>query len=737
MDQLWIVLIVLAVVVVAAAAYAWRRRQTPPASQPPQPVQAELAQAEQAQAEAAQPEPIPLEPPKPEVVLPGVVPPVAPAEAPAQQFLELTTSENKQVRFPIAKTFTTLGRAPDNDIVVDERFPGYETVNDHHARVEMRGELVIIEDLKSATGLFVNDRRTGKNLLRNGWRAGLGNMELTFRTVGLGTAPLNLSEANLAMMRGEQPEPRQAVDEFVALPEGALIGERYLVIEVRNESPHLNLYIAENLAPVRQCVQCGYEENPLDRFTCLNCSASLDTAMPYYPHYQIKETDQPGELEAESQLAGLMHPAALLPHGTLEETPYGSVQRYYLVGPDAPRWLAATAHVPQKVTDVLAWGEQLAEGLAYLHQNNVALGAIDAWRVALDGPRARWADFAACEYVADNERTERFAGEVAGLAGVLYYLLTGQREYAPQPTAALPPPVQALFDRALNLKGFQGAQEFVAALQAVSVEVRRPSSMDLSVGRCSDVGRVRQLNEDSVLTLELTRIRRSISEPLGLYAVADGMGGHAAGDVASALTIDTLARKAVCELWADYLTESDIPLDICNWLKQAVQEANQVVFGRRRASTSDMGTTLVAALVNCAKASATIAHAGDSRAYLINAESIRQVTTDHSLVQRLVQLGQLTPLEARSHPQRNVIYRNLGDKPRVEPDVTEVKLNVNDRLLLCSDGLNGMIPDEKIHAIVMSAVSPQAACHQLVEAANRAGGEDNISVIIVQVEALG
>jgi serine/threonine protein phosphatase PrpC len=292
-----------------------------------------------------------------------------------------------------------------------------------------------------------------------------------------------------------------------------------------------------------------------------------------------------------------------------------------------------------------------------------------------------------------------------------------------------------LIDHALDLGSFENAEQFSKALRATLVEVRRPYSLDVRVGRISDVGQVRSLNEDSVLTLELSRIRRSISEPLGLYAVADGMGGHTAGDVASALTVDTLARKAISELWMEHVHESGAWPDIGSWLKLAVQDANQAVFGRRRASTSDMGTTVVVALLHSNVA--TIAHAGDSRAYVINTEGIRQVTTDHSLVQRLVQLGQLAPEDARTHPQRNVIYKNLGDKARVEPDVTQVELAADDRLLLCSDGLNGMLSDERIHDIVMSTTSSQAACRQLVEAANAAGGEDNISVVLVRIEAVG
>jgi protein phosphatase len=130
---------------------------------------------------------------------------------------------------------------------------------------------------------------------------------------------------------------------------------------------------------------------------------------------------------------------------------------------------------------------------------------------------------------------------------------------------------------------------------------------------------------------------------------------------------------------------------------------------------------------------ATLANIGDSRAYLLKPEAIVQVTVDHSLVERLVATGQITPEEAANHPQKNVIYRVVGDKPRVENDIYEQRLVPGEALLLCSDGLSGMVPDEQMWQIWRTSTSPQEACDRLVEAANEAGGEDNITAVIVQV----
>jgi protein phosphatase len=128
-----------------------------------------------------------------------------------------------------------------------------------------------------------------------------------------------------------------------------------------------------------------------------------------------------------------------------------------------------------------------------------------------------------------------------------------------------------------------------------------------------------------------------------------------------------------------------------------------------------------------------VAHIGDSRAYLINSQGIRRLTIDHSLVERLIATNQISREEARLHPQRNVIYRTIGDKAGVDVEVSSHSLEVGDHLLLCSDGLSGMVDDAAMQHAVLAAASPQAACDALIRAANDAGGEDNISVIIVKI----
>ncbi len=253
-------------------------------------------------------------------------------------------------------------------------------------------------------------------------------------------------------------------------------------------------------------------------------------------------------------------------------------------------------------------------------------------------------------------------------------------------------------------------------------------------GKDSHVGMVRQLNEDSFLALEFTRVQESRGVPVGFYVVADGMGGHDSGEVASKtvnklITQRVLHAEVIPGLASKTRALEDTPEAV---MLAAVQAANEALFSMSRAAGSDMGTTLTAALL--IGDTATIANVGDSRTYLWRQGVLRQVTRDHSLVAALVEAGVLQPGDVRTHPQRNQITRSLGMKPRVEVDIFTEKLQKDDRLVLCSDGLWEMVTDAEIGRVVGSARNPQEACRRLVLKARRAGGEDNITVIVVKME---
>lgn len=251
-------------------------------------------------------------------------------------------------------------------------------------------------------------------------------------------------------------------------------------------------------------------------------------------------------------------------------------------------------------------------------------------------------------------------------------------------------------------------------------ETLRPG---FDVGFATDVGRERDHNEDTVAVVREAQFGMAGGREQGMLGVFDGMGGHGAGEVASSLA----ARVATRE----YLAGRNSGEAGADFAKRVVSAANRKVFDERKTRGTDMGTTAVMAIQDGNHF--VVANVGDSRAYRIKPDGIAErLTTDHSLVQRLVDINQITPEEAKTHKQRNIIYRTIGDKPRVEADVIEVDLVFGERLLLCSDGLCGMVEDQVIGRIVKEAPSAQAASEAVIGAANAAGGEDNISAIVVK-----
>lgn len=228
-------------------------------------------------------------------------------------------------------------------------------------------------------------------------------------------------------------------------------------------------------------------------------------------------------------------------------------------------------------------------------------------------------------------------------------------------------------------------------------------------GSRTEIGNVREHNEDSLTVLP------------PLFAVADGMGGHKAGEVASEITINTLNDLAPQSADAEALARAVIAANL-NVIKAPSQGVGR----------EGMGTTLTAAILE--KERLVIAQVGDSRAYLLHNGSLQQLTRDHSLMADMIEAGQLTEAEARVHPNRSVITRAIGSDPHMQPDLYELNVETGDRLLLCSDGICGMIEDHEIASIMRQAPSAQSCADQLVEAALAAGGFDNATAVVVDVE---
>jgi protein phosphatase len=241
--------------------------------------------------------------------------------------------------------------------------------------------------------------------------------------------------------------------------------------------------------------------------------------------------------------------------------------------------------------------------------------------------------------------------------------------------------------------------------------------MQFSASARSDLGRRRPANEDAY----------AVAPELGLYLVADGMGGHRAGQVASGLA----ARAALATLRSLGEGRSGV----VERLRACVTAANAEILASSRAKPelAGMGTTVVALLADGPRVA--LAHVGDSRAYRVRGAAIRRLTEDHTLVGELVRRGEISERAAASHPQRHVLLQALGVRRDVDPDMLELVPEPGDRYLLCSDGLTGHLADAEIAELVSDESDLDAACERLIDLANRRGGDDNITVVLLRCES--
>jgi len=523
----------------------------------------------------------------------------------------------------------------------------------------------------------------------------------------------------------EQPVPIPA---FAPQPEGSIFGERFRYHTLVYQSEHENQYsVMEICQPptpwVTICsnpdchtihVPSGEEQ---EKF-CTRCGHALDQLPPVLS-LQEADSDRFGNLQPLIELH-LTHPNIHPPITTFQQELPGGM-RYCQIMP-----YSHELQVHPETSAVLEWGLNLADCLDYLHTYGVAFGEeLDPSSFGMAEDKIVWRNFSNARVLPMLSDREKI-NNVRLLALSLYAWITGSSTYSVD--SPLNPSLNRLFQQALVGEGFNSGAKFAQQINLTLKAGLSPLNLDYHVGQRTHQGKKREGNEDSFLCLSLSRVQQGLSQPVGLFAIADGMGGHAKGDLASSLTIQTILQKATSEFSSfDKFSKEEY----IAWLKQTIQAANQAVYDVRQKEESDMGSTLVFAFLIGNQA--YLAHLGDSRIYLLRDKSIHQLTTDHSLVQQLVSNGQISPDEARLHPQRNVILRCLGEKSKVEVDVFTRDLMPGDRLLLCSDGLSGMLDDMQIQIITQQSPSPQVACDYLVDSANLAGGFDNISIIVVEV----
>jgi protein phosphatase len=274
-------------------------------------------------------------------------------------------------------------------------------------------------------------------------------------------------------------------------------------------------------------------------------------------------------------------------------------------------------------------------------------------------------------------------------------------------------------------------QEPETAIDNEATQIRLPAQIrsapppsGLIVGQISDVGKLRERNEDSFFSASMRLQYHQGEEPFGVYVVADGMGGHQKGNEASSLAARVAAHSIITEVYLPYLNQdySANNRPITEALSVAVEQANNAVLNQ----VPEGGTTLVLAMVM--GNTAYLGHVGDSRAYIYHNHTLKQITQDHSLAQKLTDMG-------KSHEEamkaQNVLYRAIGQSEALEVDTYIQRFPSGAMLLLCSDGLWGLVTDEQIAQVLALSPTPQLACNQLITLANENGGRDNITAILV------
>ncbi len=549
------------------------------------------------------------------------------------------------------------------------------------------------------------------------------------------------------------PVPGEA---FPALQVGALVAGRYTISQVLQTGPQRQSYLATDGQGYLRCWACGSRENIQGELYCTNCGAQLTGRT-----YRLFETP-PGTPanEIAPPLLENLHSGVAAVFDSLTDAATG---RHYLVLEDVGgKSLTAaltpppdSAENPPTETHLLAWVAAAAQTLAELHAAQVvgcdftpqALGVLPDDRLILVDPSAcRMAGTVGdergpqAEQQADVQRVAATLEQwitVRAAAGTADDNTASLTPTINPPAASRPPQTEDTIHTILA-RGREGAYktaaEFAAALHELLAADQQPADLQLISGRSTDVGVQRKLNEDSLFALETVTIETGRSMPTALYIVADGMGGHDGGEVASSIAVRTIPAMLNSILDGRVNGDSGTPdqATLDEALREAILEANRRITELGRQRQSDMGTTVTLALV--LGNSVTVANVGDSRTYLWRDGKLHQISEDHSLVARLIAAGQLTAEEGRHFERRNEIYRALGDGHLTpdDVDVFHAHLRPLDALVLCSDGLWEMVRDADIERIMLDAPDPPAATQALIAAANRAGGEDNITVIIAQ-----
>ena len=505
-----------------------------------------------------------------------------------------------------------------------------------------------------------------------------------------------------------------------------------------------------NYYQVRQarCPRGHEHTEDIANFACPTCKSNFPVFLAHESNFEQDQTDRERHKEliriSQYAIPGLIKHISIFPKDS----------RFYVISENPEDSWLSFAQVNLPVWDhasLVQWCMSLGEALQILAKNGFAPQITSPDQVletviAIGSGRASFTDLTyfrrpALSHEGDHAAVS-FNIESAAIAFMiqLIYILTSGKpqslDRAPRDFSDVPPPFRGILNHVLQA-GFVSLDELLNMLHGALLVPEARRSLRQIAGYRTDMGRARNHNEDFVGKYSLGMQQTPDMPEVGLYLVADGMGGHQSGEVASQdvvrVILDDIQGKVQELQSTPKVSRTTIRVDQLDSagdvLRHAILRANEVIFSARQQVGSDRGTTITAALIvgsGCA-----VANVGDSRTYLLRAGQLAQITQDHSLVASLLAANVIQPDEVRVHPQRSRIFRNLGQREKVDVDIYEIQLQAKDRLLLCSDGLWEMILDSEIGEILQSSTDPQDACDRLVNAANLAGGLDNISVVCV------
>jgi serine/threonine protein phosphatase PrpC len=490
------------------------------------------------------------------------------------------------------------------------------------------------------------------------------------------------------------------------LPPGAPLSDHYTVEGLVRLSEGRMFYLANDVRPdlaTRRCWACGHNDTPRSAPACARCGTAmrdrrfLVSARWFVPRHEayLRFYDKQ-----------LVHPGVVTPVDVFQQD-----NVLFSVVPYNGEGLMVDEASPLHNGRLLDLAQRVVGTLAYLHRNGVALAWLNRANLLISTDNTIRLFDLEVERVADDGASLDRQDHLEAIKSFAELL----RRYCDVEADDL-----AAF---LRLAEEGRVEDLVAFGRDVEASFTRHAQVTYPplLGGMSDVGLARQLNEDNWGWSRL-------SERASLYVVADGMGGHDGGEVASALAVKTLSQ-----VLRERETDPPVGEDALEaMLEESFQLANNTVKDAADAKGTDMGTTLVTMLL-LERRVAILANVGDSRGYLLRNGTLHQITKDHSLVQKMVERGRITAEEARHHPHSNILLRTVGTERDIDIDLFRVELEQGDKILMCSDGLWNEVDDRDIESVLNTYADPRIATRELVKAAHHGGGKDNVTLMIVTI----